>query len=177
MEIWWSRRTDGAYDFKALGPDTIRTARYSVDGYIIADDVPRDDPASAEAENNFPAEYRFGTERAQREVLVEGLDASGTVIARGVGLIDAVPGTGVAIRQLGPAVYQISFERAPEQVVALGVEVDGYTLSDAVTGDEQSPRLAVRTSFTRLGERHFVLKGFNESGVVIVRSERTFTLE
>ena len=177
IEIWWSREDDGRYSFKSIAPERVKTVRYLVDGHILADHVSRDDPDTSEVENNFPAQYDFSTEKTERNVEVLGIDSDGRPIARGIGLIDVVPGTGVGIRQLGPSIYQIGFERAPEDVDSVSVSVDGITLTDAITGQIRSTRLAVRTTFTRLGSRTFVLLGYTSNGVEIVRSERTFTLQ
>lgn len=177
LEVWWARDERGAYAFKAIAPSRVVRVRYSVDGYVIGDEVPRDDPGSAAVEIDFPAAYRFHNEVPRREVLVEGFDAAGRLVARGIGLLDAIPGPAVYIRQLGDSLYQIGLERAPEAVATLSVSVDGIELTDAVSGERRSPRLAVRSAFLLLGERRFVLTGYDAAGTPIGRNERTFTLE
>ncbi len=177
IEVWWSRHESGGYAFKAIAPASVARVRYLVDGYVIADGVPRDDPATGAAENNFPTWYRFQSEVQRREVVVEGLDGAGRLVARGIGLLDAVPGTGIYIRQIAESVYQIGMERAPAEVATISVSVDGIELTDSESGARRSERLAVRSAFLVLGERRFVVTGYDSSGIPVVRSERTFGLE
>ena len=168
LEIWWHRDADGRYSFKSIAPQRVKEVRYLVDGYVIGDGVPRDDPSTSAVERNFPFRYRFDVERPQRQVAVEGYNTRGELIALGVGLMDVVSGTGVYIRQIKESVYQVGFERPPSSVVSVSVSVDGYELTPSDGGSE----LAVRSHFNRLGRRHFVLQGFDASGTAIVRSER-----
>ena len=177
LEVWWSRLNDGSYAFKSIAPSRVVMIRYSVDGYVIADDVKRDDDWTAEVENNFPARYRFSSSVPERKVLVEGYDDTGRLVARGVGLLDAIEGTAVYIRQVGSAKYQIGLERAPWSVKTLNVNVDGYQLVDAISGGVDSDRLAVRSDFNALGERTFRLVGKDASGNETFSAVRKFKLE
>ncbi len=177
IEVYWSRGPDGTYALRAIAPSRVARVRYEVDGHVVATDVPRDDPATTEIERNFPASTAFSTERQSRTLVVLGEDAEGLPIARGIGLIETVPGTAVYVRQMGEGLYEIGLERAPDEVETLRVEADGWPLLDVVSGSERSPRLAVRSLFNLLGPRTFVLSGHDSNGTPIVRSERSFTLE
>ena len=176
IELWWSRLNDGSYAFKSIAPSRVHRMRYLVDGYVIADQVSRDDPRTAEIENNFPARYRFSSETMRRQVLVEGLDSSGRVVARGVGLLDAIAGTGVYIRQVAQGVYQVGLERAPGNVASLSVSANGYDLVDSISGRGRSERLAVRSAFTLLGQRDFKLIAYDVDGYPVLSVSRSFEL-
>lgn len=176
LEVYWARRPDGAYELRALGAQDVVKVRYLVDGYPLAD-APRDDPATAEIENNFPAKYTFKNAAAERLFEVLGYDESGAEIARGVGLIDTVPGTAVYIRQMGDKLYEIGLEREPDEVAFIEVRADGYVLTDTETGKAKSPRNAVRYKFNTLGERSFDLTTFNADGSVRGHLYRDFELK
>ena len=177
IEVWWSRLQDGSYAFKAIAPSRAIHLTYSVDGYVIAERVKKDDPTTAEVENNFPMRYRFSAENLGRTVVVQGFDAQGRVIARGRGLIDVTWATGVYIRQVGEGTYQVGLERAPADVDTVSVDVDGYQLLDSISGEEYSERLAVRSHFNTLGPRRFKLTGYNFAGDVVFSESRRFELE
>jgi hypothetical protein len=109
---------------------------------------------------------------------VLGYDKSGAQVARGVGLIDSVPGTAVYIRQmLGDHVYEIGLEREPAAVAYVEVRVDGTLLTDSVTKVTKSTRNAVRHKFTKLGERHFDIATYNADGSLRAHRYRDFVLQ
>ena len=176
LEIYWARRPDGKYDLRALGPAEVVKVRYLVDDYQLAE-APRDDPKTAEVEDNFPAQYTFKNAIEERHFEVLGYDKSGLQIARGVGLIDSIPGTAVYIRQMGDHLYEIGLEREPDEVAAIEVRVDGYLLTDSETGAQRSARNAVRYKFNTLGERSFDLSTFNADGSLRGHLYRDFKLE
>ena len=177
IEVWWARAPDGQYTFKAIAPGRVHRIRYLVDGYVIAADVERDDAATAAVDNNFPARYRFSAERERRQLVVEGFDESARLVARGIGLIDVGPGMALYIRQMGKGVYQVGVERPPADLETLSVSANGYQLVDGVTGQIHSPRLAVRSAFSTLGQRRFEIVGHSAQGDELLSATRVFELE
>lgn len=177
MEVSWERQSDGSYDLQARGPAEVVEVRYLVDDYKLAD-AKKDDPSTAEVEDDFPASYTFNYEVAERGFEVLGYDESGANVARGVGLIDSVPGTAVFIRQmLGEHVYEIGLEREPDAVAYIEVRVDGILLTDSVTKVTKSTRNAVKYQFSKLGERHFDIATYNADGSLRGHLTRDFVLE
>lgn len=176
IEVYWARQESGEYSLRALAPTEVVKVKYLVDDYLIAE-ATRDDPATAEVENNFPDAYTFKYEVAERLFEVEGYDKSGSRVARGIGLIDSVPGTAVYIKQMGEKLYEIGLERAPEEVAAIEVRADGVLLTDSETGEAHSPRNAVRYTFSKLGERSFEIDTFNADGTLRGTLHREFRLE
>lgn len=170
LEVYWARQADGSYKLHALGPQAVIRVEYLVGGYLIG--------ASTRAQgSNFPAVYTFNYERQGRLFEVKGYDANGGQAGYGVGLIDSVPGTAVYIRQMGRNLYEIGLERAPVEVAGVEVVVDGqYLLTDAVSGQSRPERLAVRYTFSSLGERDFEIHTYNADGTRRGTLRRTFTL-
>ena len=106
-----------------------------------------------------------------------GYSAAGREVAHGRGLLDVTGGTAVYIKQLGEALYEIGLERAPEGVAFVRVEVDGrYTLTDQISGQSLSARLAVRSHFNQMGNRDFAITTYNADGSVRGTLRRTFEL-
>lgn len=170
LEVYWARQADGRYELRALAPAAVTNVRYVVDGYLVAE-------ATRATAENFPASYVFDVERNERQLEVQGYDASGTQVALGVGLLDVTAGTAVYVKQMGEGLYEIGLERAPEGVAAVSVTVDDrYELTDQISRSVRSSRLAVRSSFTTLGERRFALTTYDASGAVRGTLRRTFTL-
>ncbi len=169
VEVYWNRQSDGRYELRALAPAQVASVEYVVDGYVIG-------AASRGDGDNFPTSYRFTSETNERQFEVRGYDAAGERVASGVGLIDVTPGTAVYIKQMGAALYEVGLERAPLGVDAIEVFADQYVLTDSVTGDTRTVRGAVRSNFSRLGERRFRITTFNADGSVRGNLYRTFTL-
>ena len=176
IHVSWARTESGAYQLRALGPAEMATATYLVDDYKLAD-APRDDPKTAAVEDDFPASYTFKNALAERHFVVVGKDAKGVQIARGIGLIDSVPGTAVYIWQTGAKEYEVGLEREPSEVAFIEVRADGFLLTDAETQTSQSTRNAVRSSFNTLGERHFDVATYNADGSLRGHLTRDFKLE
>lgn len=176
IEVFWERQADKSYSLRAVGPEAVASVTYLVEDYKLADAL-RDDPKTAEVEDNFPASYTFKYEAPERLFEVLGYDKGGKKIARGIGLIDSVPGTAVYIRQMGDHLYEIGLEREPAEVAFITVTADGFELADEVTGEVQSTRNAVRYRFNTLGERHFDIATYNGDGSLRGHLFRDFTLE
>lgn len=169
IEVYWAREANGVYVVRALAPSTVQRVEYYVEDYKIGE-------ASREDGANFPDSYTFNVERAERLFEARGFDANNRQVALGVGLIDSIPGTAVAIRQLGAGLYEIELERAPATVASIEVRADGVLLTDGPSNSTRSTRLAVRSSFNQLGERSFTLTTYDASGAQRGVLRRTFTL-
>ena len=155
LEVYWARQQDGSYKLHALGPPQVARVDYLVGNYKIA-------TASRAQGDNFPAFYTFNVETVSRLFEVKGYDSNGQLLGLGVGLIDTVPSTAVYIRQMGSRLYEIGLERAPQEVAAIEVVVDGqYLIADSVSGETMSSRFAVRHTFETLGERSFELRTYD----------------
>jgi hypothetical protein len=109
--------------------------------------------------------------------LVEAIarDASGAELVRAVGMLEASGGTAVAIRPRAPSTYEVALERAAPEVAAIEVVVDGFLLTDAVSGTTRATRLAVQHTYSTLGLRSFVVRSLDAAGAPI--DERTHTFE
>lgn len=169
LEVYWARQSDGSYNLRALGPAQVSRVKYFVDGFEIG-------KSSREDGENFPTSYKFFVEKLERKLEVKGYDASGKEIASGVGLLDVTESVGVYIKQMGASLYEVGLERAPSSVAYIQVTVDGISLKDSVEDSEQSRRKAVRAKFSRLGQRRFEIRTFNNDGSLRGTLRRTFSL-
>jgi hypothetical protein len=170
IEVYWHREADGSYKLRALAPSSVERVEYYVDGYQIAE-------ASRSDGSNFPDSYTFHQSKRKRHFEVRGFDGSGDKIAQGVGLLDVRSGWGAYVKQMGDHLYEVGLERAPDGVAAIEVRVDDYLLKDGPTEMTRSPRNAVRTHLSQLGERDFEITTYGADGSVRGHIRRTFTLE
>lgn len=170
IEVYWARQADGRYELRAIAPENVERVVYVVDGFLIGE-------ATRLEGDNFPTSYVFSVERSERRFEVRGYDADNRQVGLGVGLFDVTAGTGVYVKQMGPNLYEVGLERAPEGVASIEVVVDDrFTLTDQVTRSTRSTRNAVRSRIESLGERRFAITTFDASGAVRGTVRRTFTL-
>jgi GH25 family lysozyme M1 (1,4-beta-N-acetylmuramidase) len=169
LAIAWTRATSGAYTFTATAvPAAVDHVDVYVDDYLIG---------TGTRAGGFALDYTFSAAAESRRVEVRGLDASGAQLARGVGLLDSIAGTGVFIRQTAAATFEIGLERAPADVAAIEVVVDGtWMIRDDVSGQTRAGRKAVLSHFATLGSRQFAITTYSASGAVRGTLRRTFTL-
>jgi GH25 family lysozyme M1 (1,4-beta-N-acetylmuramidase) len=168
IAVDWARQPDGAWAFTAVAPPDVTRVKWFVDGYELG---------AVTGSGTFSLRYRFTSATAERHLTVTGFDAAGHAVARGVGLFDAVAGTGVFVRQVGQATYDVGLERAPAAVAAIELSADGWPVTDDVTGDVHTARRAARHTYSELGERAFELDTFGADGRLRGTLRRTFTLE
>ncbi len=170
IEVYWYRQPSGTYALRALASGTVVRVVYRVDGYTVGE-------ATRGSGSNFPIDYSFSQASTERFFEVVGYSAAGREVAHGRGLLDVTGGTAVYIKQLGEALYEIGLERAPEGVAFVRVEVDGrYTLTDQISGQSLSARLAVRSYVNQMGNRDFAITTYNADGSVRGTLRRTFEL-
>jgi GH25 family lysozyme M1 (1,4-beta-N-acetylmuramidase) len=168
LSVDWERSADGTFTFTAGAPADVTRVQWSVDGF---------DLGSSTGAGRFTLRYRFSSQVPERTLVATGFDADGDVVARGVGLFDAVPQTGVFVRQVGQATYEVGLERAPAAVAAIEVDANGWPVGDDLTGDVRSTRLAVLHTYSQLGPRDFVIDTFSADGTRRGTLRRTFVLQ
>jgi len=169
IEVYWKRQTNDNYDLRALAPTSIVRVEYFVDGFPIGSATRLDG-------DNFPDAYGFSQGGNGRLFEVRGFDAGSTQTGRGVGSIDVTAGSAFFIRQLGAGLYEVGLENAPNAVAAVELSVDGFAITDSVSGAKHSTRLAVRNKYNQLGKRSFALSTFNANGSLRGTVTRTFEL-
>lgn len=170
IEVYWARQADGSYALRALPPAAVTRVEYEVDGYSIGS-ATRSDGA------NFPTSYRFTQDGTARQLEVIGYGADGRSIAHGVGALDVTGGTAFYVKEMGAGLYEVGLERAPAGVAAVELRVDGILVTDGVSGQSHSGRLAVRNVYQTLGPRSFALATFSADGTLRGTWTRSFTLE
>jgi hypothetical protein len=167
----WFRNAGGDYDFTASAPNDVVRVEYLIEGFNIG-------TATRTANgDDFYISYTFNNATTKRKVLINGFNASNVIVAQGVGMIDSIPGTAAFIWHRADRTYTVGIERPPTGVVAIEVRIDGILLTDSTSGLSHSTRLAVRQSYTTLGNRHFQIKMFNSSNTVVGTFDRDITLQ
>ena len=170
IEVYWYRQPSGTYALRALASDTVVRVVYRVDGYIVGE-------STRGSGSNFPIDYSFSQASTERFFEVVGYSAAGQEVAHGRGLLDVTDGTAVYIKQLGAALYEIGLERAPDDIAFVKVDVDErFTLTDQISGQSLSARLAVRSYFSQMGNRDFAITTYNADGSMRGTLRRTFEL-
>lgn len=170
LEVYWARQPNGSYELRALGPSTVASVQYKVDGFVVGNATKADG-------SNFPDSYTFSSDGNGRFFEVVGFDDTNQEVARGIGSIDVTGGSAVYIKQMGEALYEIGLERAPAGVASIEVRADGFLLTDSVSGTKRSTRLGVRSKFSQLGPRNFTIRTFNADGTLRGTLTRSLTLE
>jgi len=165
LPFGWVRNATGSYDFSVWPGSGVAKVELRVEDYLIG--------APTTPNGNGTLTYTFNVARANRVIEARGLAADGTIVALGNGIIDSIAATSVFVRQTGDHEYEIGLERAPTSWATVEVVVDGYTLPDADTGLERSPRLAVRYAFNGLGDRNLTIIARDSSGHALDTRTRT----
>jgi hypothetical protein len=171
IEVYWQRQSDSSYDLRALAPSNVASVEYLVDGFVIGS-ATRTGPG-----DNFPDSYTFTSTGSGRRFEVRGRDSQGAEVARGIGSIDVTPNAAFYVRQMGEKLYEVGLERPPAALAFVELRVDGFAVSDSVSGLFRTPRKAVRHKYNTLGPRSFALTTFNADGSVRGTIQRAFTLE
>lgn len=163
---WW-RESDGTWTFTAEAPASVARVEYFIDDYPIAG-------AHREDSTDFRGSYRFSVERAERVVEARGFAADGTQVARGTGLIDVVPGTGVFLRQRGEQTWALGLERAPNCLERIEVRVDDLPLGEAVAVEGTA---LMEWTFSQLGERVLRIDAWTDDDTYLGSLLREIRLE
>ncbi len=143
--------------FRVRGSDRVVSMQFSVDGFVLSN-------PTLDANGEFVLRTSLSLTAEQRRFVAVGFDSQGRAIARGLALFDATDTSGVQIRQVGGANFEISVERVTSEVRAIEVRVDGTLLTDALTGMTRSSRLAVQASLLLAEERTFKISTFDANG-------------
>jgi hypothetical protein len=175
-ELAWARQADGSYRFSARPGAGVTKVDYFVDGYRLGG-ASADDPKTAALETDFPLGYVFKSATSERFVELFGYDAAGEPLSRAIGLLDVTAGTGVFVRQVSEATYEVGLERAAVEVAGLELRVDGHLVKDGISGATRTTRGAVLASYSTLGTRELELSTFNANGTLRGKLRRSFTLE
>ena len=170
IEVYWKRQASGSYELRALAPQSIARVEYRVDGFVIGG-------ATRAEGDNFPDAYTFTNGGTGRKLEVIGFGSDDSPVGRGIGSIDVTSSAAFFIRQMGGALYEVGIEQAPSAVAAVELRVDGFPVTDSVSGQFRTPRLAVRYKYTKLGQRRFALSTFNADGTIRGTITRDFVLE
>jgi hypothetical protein len=167
--VSWERRDDGSYAFRATPPANVRRVEFRVDDLTIV-------TAERGADGTAQGTYTFRFEGPSRSLVARGLDASGSEVARSVGMMDVTEGTAVFVRPLGDRTYEIGLDRPEAAIGAIEVKADGFALRDVVSGATRSERMVVRYRFNEVGQRNLAIDTLNAGGSYRGTLRRTITL-
>jgi hypothetical protein len=165
VSVRWESDAAGRFVFSAEAPEEVVAIELRVDGNSLGT-AERSDDGGFET-----IDYGFTVRREGRALEARGYDARGELVAFSVGAIDTTAGAGVFVRPTGPRTWEVGMERVSSAVAAIEASADGYPLTDAVTGESKSERLAIQATFSRLGVRELVVRALDRDG----DSRGTFT--
>jgi hypothetical protein len=168
ITLEWSADSDGVHAFDAIAPEEVERVIYSVDGREVGQ-------APRSADGHFEVTVAGCFDGALREVTARALDMEGNPIGEAVGYLEALEEDAIYVRPMGPATWEIGFDRPGEEIAAIEVIVDDFPLTDMVTDMERSPRSAVAYHFARLGLRGVVVRAYDDAGTLL--DERRFEVE
>lgn len=164
VSVRWENDAAGRFVFTVDAPAEVAAIELRVDGNSLAT-AERDD-------DGFETiDYGFTVRREGRVLEALGYDANGELVALSTGAIDTTTGAGVFVRPVGPRTWEIGMERTSSAVAAIEASADGYPLTDAITGEAKSDRLAIQATFSRLGVRELTVRALEADG----SSRGTFT--
>lgn len=166
IEVDWTRTDALTFELSAWVSAPVAEVRYTVNGQLVGTTTGYDHRIAV----------RFPGEAFELPVVVDAYDSFGNVVATGVALVDASLGAGVFIRQVAVATYEIGIENAPADAASIEVAADGFALTDSVTGEARTGRMAVRSEFNQLGPRTFEIDSYNVDGSWRGTLRRNFTL-
>ncbi|NIS33710.1 MAG: hypothetical protein GWO04_28795, partial [Actinobacteria bacterium] len=154
ITLEWSAFDDGVHLFDAIVPEEVERVIYEVDGREIGQ-------ASRNDAGHFEVTVQGCFDGALREVTARALDMEGNLIGEAVGWLEALAEDAIYVRPMGPATWEIGFDRSRDEIAAIEVLVDDFPLTDMVTEMERSPRSAVVYRFARLGLRDVVVRAYD----------------
>ncbi|GAB4216278.1 MAG: hypothetical protein OHK0013_42600 [Sandaracinaceae bacterium] len=104
-------------------------------------------------------------------------DADGVPLASRSAYVEGRASDALFVQPREGATFEIGIERPDPSIVAIEVDVDGFALTDEVSGEVRSSRRAITRTFTTLGERNVVLRAYDDAGSVRVMREARVPLE
>ena len=156
------RDSAATYRFIAKPPAGVSRVEIRVDDYLVG--------AGEPTGGTLTINYTFNAQRPDRSIELRGLDAAGSVVAVGNGLLDSNATPEVFVDQFGDMTYDIG----TEDLTAATVEVtaDGFPLFDQVSGKSRSTTGILRYAFTQPGERALQITTRDANGAVKKVSQR-----
>jgi hypothetical protein len=168
IEIAWTADKNLSYTFTARPPDQVTRVEYWAEGSRIG-------AAERSGGGDFTVAFRFSRPVTALFVEARGFDDSGSEIAFSLALLDITSGMGLYVRPIDRGTFEVGLERAPSSVASIRVDVDGVEISDDVSGEVRSTRLAVTHRYD-LGLRSFAIAAFDADGTPRGMFHRSFRL-
>lgn len=166
FSVLWSLTSTG-YTLSADPPSGTTRVDYVVDGHAVG---------SGTIDDGFQLAVGACADGALHPIEAHAFDASGAEVAVRSALLMARPYNALYVRPTVDHAFEIGLERPTSDLVAIEVDVDTFALTDAVTGSTRSARLAIEHSFSELGARHVVLRGYDASSSVLLTLEADVSL-
>jgi lysozyme len=165
----WTRNDDGSYEMSSEAPPSVDRIEIFLDGTRLG--------APVRTGGGFSFRTNpIRTEAYDRVLESRGYDASGRLAAVGRASIDTTADVAAYVRLVHAGTYEIGLERAPASVAGLEARADDYLLTDQVTGQQRSPRGAVRSRLTITGPRSIELRIFDATGAQLGEATRSIVV-
>ncbi len=150
----------GEYVFTAMASSDTSAVEYSVDGHVLG-------TIQRTASAVFSLRAGICDDDADHDLSARALDASGHEVDHGVGLFQAVADTGVSIRPIDTATFEVAIERPTSDLTAIELDVDGAAVADATSMVAHSTRMAVLHTYSTLGARTFVVRIYGAGDALV----------
>ena len=157
--------------FEVEAPDSASVVQYAVAGHALGS------VSRATAGDTFGFDFRFVEAQVGQRFEARAFSDKGVLVGLGVGVLDAVSGPAVFVRQSSAREFEIGVEGG-SGIAAVSVKDGSTTLTDKVSGVTKSDRLAVKASFSSLGSHTFTVTSYDSTGKTVgAPAVRTVTLQ
>ncbi len=167
FSVGWELGAEG-YVLSSMPPGGAESVAYRVDGREVG---------VATRADGFALPVGGCADDAGHAITATALDAGGAELAARSAYLEARASDAMFVQPRAESTFEVGLERASASVAAIEVEVDGIALTDEVSGEVRSSRRAVARTFTTLGARRVLLRGYGAAGEVLVMREAEVTLE
>jgi hypothetical protein len=109
-------------------------------------------------------------------IAATAFDAMSVEVASRSAYLEARASDAIAVRPRQGNEFEVSLERPSANVAAIEVDADTFPLTDSVSGDVRTTRLALRYAFTRLGTRNLRVRLYDADGGLVAMRDVSVTL-
>ena len=166
FSVDWTINATG-YVLSAMPPMTAERVVYAIDGRELGEGTRASGftlPVGACMDGNGHA------------ISATAFDAMSVEVASRSAYLEARASDAIAVRPRQGNEFEVSLERPSANVAAIEVDADTFPLTDSVSGDVRTTRLALRYAFTRLGTRNLRVRLYDADGGLVAMRDVSVTL-
>ncbi|MBW2460548.1 MAG: M15 family metallopeptidase [Deltaproteobacteria bacterium] len=168
LGLEWSADRDGVYTFTTLATDDVERVLYRIDGVAVGTATKADGV-------DFAVTIAGCFDDSIHEITGEAVDIEGNLIGDLVGWFEARESNALAVRPLGPGIWEFGLDRPSADTGAILILVDGFPVTDLVSDTSRATRLAVLSRVDPLGAREITLRRYDGADTLIDTKSFTIT--